>query len=113
VVLNSVLEGVNMSLFKGSSHNVWMGYSSALKSNVQHIEHMSSIDELRLKFINISQDIIGIAESFEPMSEPLYIQHCPMANSNKGADWLSQKSDIVNPYFGSAMLTCGEVTKEL
>jgi Cu(I)/Ag(I) efflux system membrane fusion protein len=113
VVLNSVLEGINMSLFKGSSHNVWMGYSSALKSNVQHIAHMSSIDELRLKFINISQDIIGIAESFEPMSEPLYIQHCPMANSNKGADWLSQNSDIVNPYFGSAMLTCGEVTKEL
>jgi Cu(I)/Ag(I) efflux system membrane fusion protein len=35
-----------------------------------------------------------------------------MADSNKGADWLSQKKEILNPYFGSAMLKCGE-TKRL
>ena len=40
-----------------------------------------------------------------------YFQYCPMANNDKGAYWLSSKKDILNPYFGDAMLTCGE-TKE-
>jgi len=33
-----------------------------------------------------------------------------MADDNKGADWLSLEKEIRNPYFGSGMLTCGEVT---
>jgi len=41
----------------------------------------------------------------------VYYQFCPMAIDNKGAYWLSEESDIKNPYFGDAMLTCGE-TKE-
>ncbi len=109
--LKTELDGIIMSLFKGSSHNVWMRYSSSLKGNVQHIAHMSSIDELRMKFIQISADIIGLAKSFDPMSDPLYVQNCPMANSNNGADWLSLTNEIKNPYFGKSMLTCGE-TKE-
>ena len=52
--------------------------------------------------------MIAIAESFNPLSTPIYVQRCPMADSNKGADWLSKKKEIKNPYFGSAMLKCGE-----
>jgi Cu(I)/Ag(I) efflux system membrane fusion protein len=32
-----------------------------------------------------------------------------MANNNKGAVWLSAEKDIMNPYYGDAMLTCGNV----
>jgi Cu(I)/Ag(I) efflux system membrane fusion protein len=32
-----------------------------------------------------------------------------MADNNKGANWLSTEEEIRNPYFGEAMLTCGEV----
>jgi len=32
-----------------------------------------------------------------------------MANNNKGADWISSESKIENPYYGKAMLKCGEV----
>jgi Cu(I)/Ag(I) efflux system membrane fusion protein len=32
-----------------------------------------------------------------------------MANSNKGAYWLSLEKEIRNPYYGQAMLTCGEI----
>ena len=54
--------------------------------------------------------MIEIAKLFKPLNEPLYIQHCPMADENKGADWLSMEKEILNPYFGKSMLTCGEVT---
>ena len=41
----------------------------------------------------------------------IYIQHCPMADNNKGADWLSLNKAIKNPYFGDKMLHCGSVIK--
>ncbi len=43
----------------------------------------------------------------------IVIQHCPMAAGGKGADWISESTTIRNPYLGSAMLDCGEVTKTL
>jgi Cu(I)/Ag(I) efflux system membrane fusion protein len=57
--------------------------------------------------------MITIIESFDPLSSTVYIQHCPMADSNNGADWLSQEKEIRNPYFGESMLKCGEVKKEI
>ena len=57
--------------------------------------------------------MIAIAESFDPLSTTIYVQHCPMADSNKGADWLSKEKKILNPYFGESMLTCGEIKKKI
>lgn len=39
--------------------------------------------------------------------------HCPMAADNRGADWLQSGEELRNPYFGSSMLTCGEVVERL
>jgi Cu(I)/Ag(I) efflux system membrane fusion protein len=36
-----------------------------------------------------------------------------MAFDNKGAYWLSNVSEIKNPYFGEKMLTCGSVQDSL
>jgi len=41
----------------------------------------------------------------------VYKQYCPMAFNNDGASWLSAQSAIRNPYFGSKMLKCGEITE--
>jgi Cu(I)/Ag(I) efflux system membrane fusion protein len=57
--------------------------------------------------------MIAVAEAFRPGKSMIYIQHCPMADSNKGADWLSKEKEIRNPYFGASMLKCGEVTKTI
>jgi|SRR5690554_2870055 len=43
----------------------------------------------------------------------LYLQYCPMYEGNKGGYWLSDKTEIYNPLFGSAMLRCGVVKLEL
>ena len=37
-----------------------------------------------------------------------YYQFCPMAEGDKGAYWMSNSEEIKNPYFGEAMLGCGE-----
>ena len=39
--------------------------------------------------------------------------HCPMAFNNTGGTWLQQDAELVNPYFGDAMLYCGDVLEKL
>jgi Cu(I)/Ag(I) efflux system membrane fusion protein len=39
----------------------------------------------------------------------VYQQYCPMAFNNAGAAWLSNSTEIVNPYFGEKMLHCGDL----
>ncbi len=111
--MNTALGTIDMNLFEGDSHTILMQQSSVLKPEIQHIEHLTDIKDIRVKFIAISKVIIGMAESFGPFDVPYYVQHCPMADSNKGADWLSKEKEILNPYFGNAMLSCGENIKTI
>ena len=45
---------------------------------------------------------------FGVVNETIYYQFCPMARNGAGAYWLSAVKEIKNPYYGEAMLTCGE-----
>lgn len=111
--MTDALGKVDMGLFQGDAHRIWMGYASELQNNLHRISGLNDIEAFRKGFIALSGTMIGIAESFDPMSSTIYVQRCPMANSNDGADWLSLDEEIRNPYFGASMLTCGEVTKIL
>jgi len=103
------VDGIEMSLFKGDSHNVWMSQSNAIKKALEHVAHFKNIEEVRIAFQPVSNAMIALSNTFKPYDKILYVQHCPMADNNKGADWLSLSKEIKNPYFGEAMLTCGEV----
>lgn len=75
------------------------------------IDKTHSIEKLRNPlFYDLSNVMIQIIETYTPFEKTVYIQHCPMANKDKGADWLSLEKEIKNPYYGASMLTCGEVT---
>ena len=108
IQLLSSTKNVKEKLFKGKSHEVWIGLQNDIKSELEHIEHYTKIDEVRNAFVNLSNTMISIATTFKP-DETLFVLHCPMANNNKGADWLSNSKEIRNPYYGAAMLACGEV----
>ena len=111
--MKSVLNKINMSLFKGNAHNAWMNYQGSLSKSLEHIQHLSDIEQLRKAFQTVSATMIEMTNTFTPLDKTIYVQHCPMADNNKGADWLSTFKEIKNPYFGSSMLTCGEITKEI
>ncbi len=71
------------------------------------------LEEQRVQFKNLSQQMIIIVDKIGGLSKPIYLQHCPMADNNSGANWLSFDSDIKNPYFGDKMLTCGTVARTI
>ncbi|MEX1192572.1 MAG: efflux RND transporter periplasmic adaptor subunit [Brumimicrobium sp.] len=113
VQMKNTLDKVDMSLFKDKEHKIWMKQSSNLKSHLKHISHHESIKKLRDDFIEISNVMIAITTTFDPLTETIYLQYCPMVNDDQGAKWLSKEKEIFNPYFGEKMLKCGETKKTI
>ncbi|WP_026935286.1 efflux RND transporter periplasmic adaptor subunit [Christiangramia echinicola] len=89
------------------------GHLEEVKEMLEAISKNDELENQRSHFIILSENMIALATNIDKLERSVYVQHCPMANSNKGADWLSQSSEVRNPYYGDAMLTCGEVTAEL
>jgi len=109
----SALSEIDHRLFEGEAHLLWMQELENLKKATEQSANKVDIEALRARFFKISNAMVHISEAFKPLSNALYIQHCPMADSNNGADWLSLEQEILNPYFGQSMLTCGSVIKTI
>lgn len=107
------VNGVKMPLFKEGAHNELMKLFAEFKLSLEHADHWSEIEEVRRAFIPLSKSMIRLTKTFNPYDEKLYVQYCPMAANNTGANWISVQEEILNPYFGEAMLTCGNVEEEL
>jgi Cu(I)/Ag(I) efflux system membrane fusion protein len=100
---------MDMKLLKdNNAHNHWMKLEKELKSSTKSIVETSNIKEQRNHFKHLSSHLGSAIQSFG-INEKVYNQFCPMADNNKGAYWLSKEEKVSNPYFGDAMLTCGEV----
>ncbi len=63
----------------------------------------------REHFAGLSTDMIALAKASKLSAEPVYQMYCPMKKSN----WLSSEKTVKNPYYGSAMLTCGKVVETI
>lgn len=113
IAFDKSIQKTSMSLFKGESHILWMKYSNSLKEVSTKMKRAKDISKYREEFVELSKTIIQVSQSFKTSKETLYVQRCPMANKDKGADWLSKSDKILNPYFGESMLKCGEVKMKI
>ena len=100
---------LDKSLFSADQKKVFDGIEDDLKDHAEHIgKNGDNIKHQRSHFSMMSEDVYGLVKAFGG-GRPLYHDHCPMYNENKGAMWLSEMKEVSNPYFGSEMLTCGIV----
>ncbi len=102
---------VQMELLKGDAHVMWMDMLKPLEGSLQKISGSKDIEAQRLAFADLTEALYQSLKMFQVQGLNIYYQFCPMARDGAGANWLSRDKDIRNPYFGEAMLTCGE-TKE-
>jgi Cu(I)/Ag(I) efflux system membrane fusion protein len=84
-----------------------------LEIAVQTIKSAMTIKEQRAAFVNLSKELIKTSKGFSLINKTYFIQECPMANNNNGAQWLSLEEEIKNPYFGNDMLDCGSIIGQL
>jgi Cu(I)/Ag(I) efflux system membrane fusion protein len=103
------LSKVDMSLVKGAAHDSWMSIRSEIEKAAGMMTKETDIAKQRTHFAPLSQAFLDLTETFGLTKDKVYKEFCPMAFDNKGAFWLSESEQIRNPYFGQAMLTCGEV----
>lgn len=90
--------------------------------DAMHVQHLAEsilevfstqgIQELRKGFDVWSRTLIYLRARFGPTETDIIQVHCPMAFDNRGADWVQTPGDVSNPYFGPAMLRCGEIVPE-
>ncbi|MDP4284725.1 MAG: DUF3347 domain-containing protein [Bacteroidota bacterium] len=89
---------------------------SEIKANASPILEETDLTEMRHDFSMVSENLYPFLKTIGYEGEKLYWQNCPMAfGDDKPANWLSNSSEIVNPYLGknhpvykSGMLNCGD-----
>jgi len=109
--LLTAFKGFDMSKLSGNTHKEYMEILENAKEQAEHIEK-SPIDHQREHFEVLSTDITDMI-ALLGTEKTLYQDHCPMASNGKGANWLSETKEIKNPYFGSKMMHCGSVKKQI
>lgn len=112
-VFTTRLSEVDMMLLKGKAHEYWMQQLNALQAHAKNMNGLNDIEAQRRQFDFLSQAMIHTVKAFGAEGEALYVQHCPMAFDNEGADWISDEEAIRNPYFGDKMMKCGSVLERL
>jgi hypothetical protein len=82
---------------------------SALLKDADHISKMKDIKRQREHFASLSDNMYTLMKARNVTGQTIYYAYCPMKKSH----WLTNTAEIKNPYYGSAMLTCGKIEQTL
>ena len=107
------LKKVDMTLVEGKAHQQWMNYLNNMQEALDTIKKDATLEVQRTAFAPLSKALYQSIQQFGVTGLDAYYQYCPMADNNTGAYWLSELKEINNPYFGEAMLGCGETRENL
>lgn len=110
--LNQHLEALDAKQLKAEESEAWAKASQVLKKEAGFIASTKDIKKQRESFARLSTTMYGLMKAAHPAAETYY-QKCPMFNDGKGGTWLSREKTIRNPFYGSAMLSCGSTTETL
>jgi len=107
--LENTLKNFDVSSYTSKQQKELKDIIADAKEHAEHIGR-SEMDHQREHFKVLSKDIIDMI-AITGTENTLYQQFCPMYD--KGSAWLSLNKEIKNPYYGSKMLKCGKVQKEI
>ncbi|KFF05077.1 DUF3347 domain-containing protein [Flavobacterium reichenbachii] len=102
------ITAVKMDKLKSNEHTVWMKVVKKLTADAKNISSTTDLKKQRETFKSLSKSTYDLIKVSNP-DQPIYKQYCPMAD----ADWLSKEKAVKNPYYGSSMLTCGNVVETI
>jgi Cu(I)/Ag(I) efflux system membrane fusion protein len=85
----------------------------SIQAELKGLKGETDIEEKRKAFQMIGEQLLALIQTVQYDYEIIYNQYCPMAMENNGATWLSNSTDIQNPYLPKTMLECGEVKDTL
>ncbi|GGK18587.1 hypothetical protein GCM10007962_10940 [Yeosuana aromativorans] len=105
--LLAAFSNFEMSQLNEEQHTAYMDIVEDAKEHAEHISE-SPLEHQREHFETLSTDISDLV-TLLGTNKTLYLDYCPMKKTN----WLSETKEIKNPFFGSKMITCGNVKKKI
>ena len=103
--LKNEMKNLDKRLFTAGQKKVYDDVENNLRNEADSISK-SKIDGQREHFSAMSKDVHSLVKAFGA-GIPLYSDNCPMYHN--GAMWLSEITEIKNPYLGTKMMDCGSV----
>ncbi|MFN8271975.1 MAG: DUF3347 domain-containing protein [Chitinophagaceae bacterium] len=95
----TTLQAIDEKAISSDNRNALLKYAGLIAAT-KELQHQ------REHFADFSTSMATLLKAVKLTDKPVYQAYCPM----KKAYWLSNTKEIKNPYYGSAMLTCGKVT---
>ncbi len=84
-------------------------YTLGISSEIKGLLGEKNLEGKRKSFQMISDQLYDLVRTVQYDRAIIYHDYCPMAFNDQGANWLSNTSEIRNPYIPKKMVTCGEV----
>jgi len=107
------IPAVDGGALAGLARERWHDERAALLAATAELQRAQDIAVMRIAFEALARDVLALERMFGHDGEATWIEaYCPMAFDDTGAAWLQPKGTIHNPYFGAAMLVCGEARSE-
>lgn len=92
-----------------SQQELWTKEAAVIKKAAVAISKEKAIKIQRNSFWALSSAMLKLASEFQLNVKDVYVQYCPHAKKS----WLSEVEVIQNPFYGSMMYSCGEVTETI
>jgi hypothetical protein len=80
-------------------------FPSAAAEQAEKVAKANSVSAARAAFKALSKTLIDYRKSNPALMAQYHEVYCPMAD----ASWLQTGKTVMNPYYGSSMLHCGEI----
>lgn len=106
------LDKIDAQSLSGDAESHWHSFQASFQKSSGEIVTAKSIEAARSSFQPLSDSLYQLLKMFGvDAATTAYRFYCPMAFDNTGAYWLQNNDLLANPYFGAAMLRCGEQTE--
>jgi len=112
-LVQEALDGVKITAPDGKKPEAWTKSSTSLATAIDAIGKSTSLEQARQGFALLSEELVAVLRASGGTASPVYRVKCPMAFNNRGATWLQNDKNVINPYFGDQMLRCGSVIETI
>jgi len=106
------LHGFDTSKLPQDQKAFYDQHESSISRSLDDIARSTTLNDIREAAASVSDELYQLTKTFHGNTADVYYNYCPMARDNAGAYWLSDVSEIQNPYMGQSMPGCGS-TKEV
>ena len=114
LAVDEALHAVNGRALDGATARAtWNEAAQAMHQGLSALAIAPNLDGQRQHFESFSDALTAAVQAFGiEDAGPVYRAMCPMVQGREGY-WLQGEEVVANPYYGAAMLRCGEIVETL